>query len=191
MRGTPCAIQLRRTEGILVASRHLLSTRKVARITGIPESTVRWYQRQFAGFLPVTRDARGVWWEPEALALIRTIRENFAAGLAREDVAHVLASSAVHEDRQDARARRTVVQAVVDRAQAMEALQADVAQIRREMQMFQSSRKALTLIDERVARIENALTQLNGQVSSLTQQVGRLVEAAATSPKEKRFWRRD
>ena len=167
-----------------MASRHLLSTRKVARITGIPESTVRWYQRQFAGFLPVTRDARGVWWEPEALALIRTIRENFAAGLAREDVAHVLASSAAHEDRQDARARRTVVQAVVDRAQAMEALQADVAQIRREMQTLQSSRKAL-------ARIENALTQLNGQVSSLTQQVGRLVEAAATSPKEKRFWRRD
>lgn len=68
-------------------SRRLLPTCEVARITGIPESTVRWYQRQFAGFLPATRDARGVWWEPEALALIR---RNFAAGLSREDVAHVL-----------------------------------------------------------------------------------------------------
>lgn len=174
-----------------MASRHLLPTREVARITGVPESTVRWYQRQFAGFLPVTRDARGVWWEPEALALIRTIRENFAAGLAREDVAHVLASSAAHEDRQDSQARRTVVQAVVDRAQAMEALQVDVAQIRRDVQGLRSPKMALTIIDERLTRVENALTQLNSQVTELTQQVARLIEVSATPPKEKRFWQRE
>ncbi len=174
-----------------MASRHLLPTREVARITGVPESTVRWYQRQFAGFLPVTRDARGVWWEPQALALIRTIRENFAAGLAREDVAHVLASSAAHEDRQDSQARRTVVQAVVDRAQAMEALQVDVAQIRRDIQVLRSSRIVLTTLEDRLGRVENALTQLNSQMTELTHQVARLVEIATTPPKEKRFWHRD
>lgn len=174
-----------------MASRHLLPTREVARITGVPESTVRWYQRQFAGFLPVTRDARGVWWDPEALALIRTIRENFAAGLAREDVAHVLASSAAHENRQDTQARRMVVQAVVDRAHAMEALQADVAQIQRDVQTLHGPRMALTIIDERLLRVENAITRLGDQVTQLTQQVAQLVEVSATPPKEKRFWQRD
>ncbi len=73
----------------------------------------------------------------------------------------------------------------------MEALQADVAQIRREMQTLQSSRKALTIIDERLMRVENALTQLSSQVTQLTQQVSRLIEISATPPKEKRFWQRE
>lgn len=58
----------------------LIPTREVARLLELPESTVRWYGRQFHDFLPILRDARDVWWKPEALPIIRTIRESFAAG---------------------------------------------------------------------------------------------------------------
>lgn len=126
-------VRIARKGGKPMAPGKLLSTREVARITDLPESTVRWYQRQFDGFLPVLRDGRGVWWPPEALPILRTIRESFGAGLAREDVGHVLASVRPEPTPAETRPRKIVVQSVVDRARALEALQEDVAQIRNDM----------------------------------------------------------
>lgn len=78
-------------------------------------------------------------------------------------------SSAAHENRQDSQARQRVIQAVVARVQAMNDLQADAAHIRRDIQALRSSRLALTTLDERVARVENGITQLSSQVTQLTQ----------------------
>ncbi len=176
-----------------MASGKLLSTREVARITDLPESTVRWYQRQFAGFLPVTRDGRGVWWPPEALPILRTIRESFAAGLAREDVGHVLASVRSEPTPAETRARQIVVQSVVNRARALEALQEDVAQIRKDMRALPKPEATLTAIIERLARMENSMTRMHGELAKLTEDVAALAEAqaSAATPKPKRFWKRE
>ena len=175
-----------------MAAGKLLSTREVARITDLPESTVRWYQRQFDGFLPVTRDGRGVWWPPEALPILRTIRESFAAGLAREDVGHVLASVRPEPTPAETRARKMVVQSVVDRARALEALREDVAQIRQEVHALPHPEATLTAIVERLARMESSMTRLHGELSKLTEQVAALADAqafAATKPNH--FWNRE
>lgn len=171
----------------------LLSTREVARITSLPESTVRWYYRQFEGFLPVIRDGRGVWWPPEALPILRTIRESFAAGLAREDVGHVLASVRPDPTPAETRARKIVVQSVVDRARALEALREDVAQIRKDMRALPKPEATLTAIIERLARMESSMTRMHGQLAQLAEQVSALADAqaSAATPKPKRFWKRE
>ena len=176
-----------------MAAGKLLSTREVARITDLPESTVRWYQRQFAGFLPVTRDGRGVWWAPEALPILRTIRESFAAGLAREDVGHVLASVRPEPTPAETRARQIVVQSVVNRARALEALQEDVAQIRKDMRALPKPEATLNAIIERLARMENSMTRLHGELAKLTEDVAALADAQASArtAKPKRFWKWD
>ena len=176
-----------------MASGKLLSTREVARITDLPESTVRWYQRQFAGFLPVIRDGRGVWWPPETLPILRTIRESFAAGLAREDVGHVLASVRPEPTPAETRARKIVVQSVVNRARALEALQEDVAQIRKDMRALPKPEATLTAIIERLARMESSMTRMHGELAKLTEDVAALADAQASAgtTKPKRFWKRD
>lgn len=173
-----------------MAAGRLLSTREVARLLGLPESTVRWYGRQFHDFLPILRDARGVWWNPEALPIIRTIRESFAAGLAREDVAHVLASGLPHTppSPQAERARKTVIADVAARAQALEALQADVAQLRKGVENLA---QALTWQTEQWKRQEVLLQTLVQTVQRLEDRLtppGPSPEDHSQPPRPKARW---
>lgn len=158
-----------------MASRRLLATREVARLLELPESTVRWYERQFRGFLPVERTGRGVGWHAAALPILRTIRASFATGLSREDVAHILASGPPPSEPSSAtdRARQTVLAAVTARAHALEAMQADLAQIQRQLPQadlgpfFIRQSEQLTRIEDRLNTLFHTLQQLDGRLARL------------------------
>jgi len=51
----------------------------------------------------------------------------------------------------------------------------------------------LTAIIERLARMENSLTRLHGELAKLSEDVAALADAQASggTPKPKRFWKRD
>ncbi len=162
-----------------MTSRRLLATREVARLLELPESTVRWYERQFRAFLPVERTGRGVGWHADALPILRTIRESFTAGLAREDVAQILASGLpkTAPSPQTEQARKTVIGAVSARAQALEAIQADLAQMKQDLRhsdlnpFLIRQTEQLTRIEDRLNTLLQALQQLEGRLARLEQQI--------------------
>ena len=179
-------------EEIRMPRSRLLPTREVARLLELPESTVRWYERQFRGFLPVERTGRGVGWHAEALPILRTIRESFAAGLTREDVAQLLTSGLPKTDPSPAteQTRKTVVAAVMARSQALETIQADLAQLKQDIHhtdlepFLIRQTEQLTRIERSLNTLPQALQRLEGRIARLEQQMQQWQETPETPESE-------
>lgn len=61
----------------------LLSVREISRRTGLPESTLRYYRRLFAEYIPSVGSGRGRRHPEEAVAVFQRISRLFAAGESR------------------------------------------------------------------------------------------------------------
>jgi DNA-binding transcriptional MerR regulator len=58
----------------------LLSVREISRRTGVPESTLRYYRKLFANYIPTVGSGRGRRHPEEAVAVFQRISRLFAAG---------------------------------------------------------------------------------------------------------------
>ncbi len=65
----------------------LLTLRQVADSLGLPESTTRYYRDAFLEHLPLVGTGRRRRYPPQAVAVLRSIAEGYAAGLTREAIA--------------------------------------------------------------------------------------------------------
>jgi DNA-binding transcriptional MerR regulator len=65
----------------------LLTLRQVADALGLPESTTRYYRDAFLEHLPLVGTGRRRRYPPQAVAVLRSIAEGYAAGLTHEAIA--------------------------------------------------------------------------------------------------------
>lgn len=68
-----------------------VSVPEAARVTGIPERTLRRYLDRHGTFLPSRRQGRAMWVPPDTLPILQELRQLYEAGRTAEQVEEVLA----------------------------------------------------------------------------------------------------
>jgi len=71
-----------------MADDSLLTLKQLANELGLPESTVRYYRDQYIDQIPSVGSGRRRRYPPEAVAILRSIAESYAAGGNRADIAN-------------------------------------------------------------------------------------------------------
>lgn len=158
-----------------MAWRRAWTTVAAAKELGIPESTVRWYRRQFGAYLP----QEGRYLRPEALPLLRAVREAFQRGATREEVQLLLEAKAPPPESRVLAAQEEAVAArkavAVARAESAEVLH----RVREEMKTGQATLEAA--ISHQAERVMTAIAEQKSVLSRLEAEIGQLAATLAVT----------
>ena len=133
----------------------------IARELGIPESTVRWYAKHFAAYLPRETVGRQQRFRAEALPVFRTIRESFQTGMSQEEVQLLL----------EGKVGRPAAQLLQAREEATAAHRATTAIVREIRDLVGGIRNEVRREHILWEGIPGELERLHQQVESLTRQM--------------------